>query len=312
LSKTLAQADSYIANIFGASGDTSVKAQARDALGAAMEIMQHRNDWAFLRLDTSQSFTVVSSASGITTTLTTAVTDGFKNVLVGMTVTHANIPASTTVSAKASNTSLTLSASTTGSISAEAVTFGGTIPIIASTDSYTLPYKFWKPYTCRLITNVKQPLRFVQHSFWDQVTYDQTLTGSVFAYTIYTPVQFDSNGTQQSKIKFFRVPAANDTALLKYYRQFDLTDDPVDIPDPYLYLLLDLAGIQLLLRKNSTDSRLPALMRDVEMRMIRAIDTDRREGGEDEYESIHTPDELLARGGFSGEFWPRGDYGAGW
>lgn len=310
MSMSLALADQFIAKVIGGQNDTNKKAQARHALGSAMEDFQIANDWSFLIVDTSQSFTVVSSASGTTTNLTTAVSNGFQNVLVGMAVTHANIPAGTTVSAKAAdNLSLTLSQATTGGISAADVTFGGTIPIIAGTDSYTLPSTFWKPMSCRLISNTQTLLKYVTPRELDMLTYDPTTQGAISYYTIYSGAIFDASGTQQQKIKFARVPMAADVALLKYYRPFNLAADPVDIPDEYLYSLLMRARFLLLLTENANDERLGAYKMISEQRLKALVGKDRNEGGEDEFERLHTPGEMLATRG--DPLWPRGDYGAG-
>lgn len=305
MSISLSNADLYIASVYGGRGDSNVKARCREALAAAMEDLQHRNDWSFLLTDTSETFTV-ASCTGAGTTMTTATANGFASVLVGMTVTGTGVPASTTVTAVGSTTSITTSAATT--ISNATATFGGTIPIQAGTASYTLPTRFWKPYSCRFTSSMKHPLRYITPRELDLQTYDQTTQGVVWRYTLYNPTLFDSNGTQQAKIKFHPVPAAADVALLKYYRPFDASDDPVDIPDEYLYTLLDFARVKLLETKNAVDERLPYLRTDIERRIAKMIAKDRNEGGEDEYERFHTPDE--ASGPWRGDpFYPRGDYG---
>lgn len=80
---------------------------------------------------TPPTFTVASSAANASTNLTTAVTDGFANVAVGDGVSGTGIAGGTTVAAKVSNTQLTLSANTTGTISAGTITF--TPPAITPT-----------------------------------------------------------------------------------------------------------------------------------------------------------------------------------
>lgn len=306
MSLSLANADIYISRIVGGANDTNVRAMARDALGATMEEWMHRNTWKFLLLDTSNSFAVVSSATSGDPTLTTAVTNGFKNVLVGMTVTGTDIPASTTVSSITSNTSLELSANPTGNIVAASITFGGTIPIIDGTASYTLPARFWKPHSCRLTSASKRPLAYITQYDYDAVSWDQSVEGYVGAYTVYTDDSFDASGTQQSKIKFIRVPSQNDVALLRYYRMLEITTDPVDVPDGFLYTLLDCARVRLLETKNATDNRIPVLKGDAEIRLRRAIATDRDEGGQDQMDTFHTPGEI-AVGAQGPPFFPRGD-----
>lgn len=314
MSMLLTDAQIYVSRIYGGSNNTVIQAQALDAIKSTFEYWQRKHLWHFLLQDTSQTFAVVSS-SAASVTLTTAVTNGFKDVLVGMTITGTNIPASTTVASIESNTSLTMSAAATGTISAASITFGGSIPIIAGTDTYKLRAKFWKPYTCRLLTNSKRPLTYVHQNFVDQITYDQTMRDPVTAYTLYNANDFDASGTQQSYIKFFNIPGQNDTALLKFYRSFDPTRATLDIMDGYLYTFLDCAQIKLLLTKDSQNPRLPALLlqmygnRDQRGEFQAAIAMDKEEGGEDQFDEMKSPNEMTRRGfGFSGDFYPRGDY----
>jgi len=317
MSITLAAAQTYVARAYGGANDArtgGIMDQALDSIAAAMEFWAHKHNWHFLLQDTSQTFAVVSS-SATSATLTTAVSNGFKNVLVGMTVTGTSIPTGTTVSAIASNTSLTMSAAATGAISSASITFGGTIPIIAGTDTYTLPTKFWKPYSCRLTSSIKFPLKYVQQNYVDAVTYDQTVRSRVTAYTLYNPTDFDATGTQQGKVKFFSVPNEADVALLRYYRNFDISRTTLDIPDGYIYTLLDTARIFLLRTKDSSNNKLPMMVmdmfgnRDKSGRFQAAIATDLEEGGEDQFEEMKSPREMERTGlGFDGSFWPRGDY----
>lgn len=310
MSMSLANADTYIAQIYGGASDTGVKAQARDSLKAAMEMWGIQSNWSFLRQDTSNTFTV-AGCTAAATTLTTSVTNGFKNVLVGMTITGTGITAGTTISAIASNTSLTLSASATSSN--QVLTFGGTIPIIAGTAVYNLPSTFDRPYSCRLVSTLKTPLVYVAPNVLDLLTYDQTIQGTVTHYTLYNSAVFDSSGTQQGKIKFWRVPQASDVALLKYYRQFDGTLDPVDCADSYLYTLLDTARVFLLRSKNATDARLPLLEANMRERLAEAINNDVNEAGEDEYTSFISPMDVTRGGSFTGYFYPSGDtIGGNW
>lgn len=305
MSMTLANADSYIVSIAGGRSDTTMKARAREALGAAMENLSLRNDWSFLLVDTAQAFSVASCTIAGDGVSVTASSNALKNVLKGMTVTGTGVAASTTVSAVTNAGAITLSAAATpGTVT---LTFGGTIPIYAGVDQYTLPSTFWKPYDCRLVSNQKWPLEYISHREYDLITYDQAQRGTVGGYTIYNGATFDASGTQQTKIKFFRLPQTNDTALLKYYRPFSIAADPVDIPDTFLYTLLNLARVEFLYLHNATDERIPRFESRAERQVLWAIGKDRNEGGEDENERIHTPGEV---GIYKGDpFYPRGDYG---
>jgi hypothetical protein len=310
----LTDAQIYVARIYGGTNNSTILAQALDAIKSTMELWQRKHNWHFLLQDTSQTFAVVSS-SAASVTLTTIVTNGFKNVLVGMTITGTNIPAGTTVASIESNLSLTMSAAATGTISAASITFGGTIPIRTGVDTYKLPTRFWKPYSCRLTTNSKRPLQYVQQNFADAVSFDQTIPGQVEAYTIYNANDLDTSGTQQSFMKVINIPSQNDTAILKFYRPFDPTRTTLDVPDGYVYTFLDCAQIKLLLIKDSQNPRIPALMiqmygsHDQRGEFQAAVAADKEEGGEDQLDEFKSPHEMARRGlGFDGVFYPRGDY----
>lgn len=302
----LTDAKTYVARIYGGTADTSLIAQALDAIKSAYEELLHKNNWAWLRLDTSQSFTVADCDPEVGTTLTTGTADGFKNVLVGMTVSGTDITAGTKVASITSTTEIELDTAATGTTNGT-ITFGGTIPIISGTDSYTLPAPFWKPYTCRLVSTQKYRLTYIPPNKYDALSWDQTIPGLVVAYTVYTPASFDASGTQQTKIRFIRVPDADDVALLKYYRLPDFSGTYVDVPDEFLYTLLDFARVHLLRSKDATSRRLPLLTRDVERRIASAIAADREEGGDDQMDAFRTPIEHAHSDAYTGLFWPRGD-----
>jgi hypothetical protein len=310
MSMTLAAADTYISRIIGGAGATNIISEARDALKATFNELLHRNNWSWLGVDTAQTFTVASGSTNTNTTITTAVTDGFKNVLVGMTVADdgSDIPAGTKVASIESNTSLTLDTAAIGTTADTVVfTFGGTIPIIDGTADYNLPAPFWKPLSCRLVSTQFRPLRFIRIQDWDNMSYQQTTEGTVVAYTIWDGSTFDPNSTQQSKIKFIRVPGADDVALLRYWRKPDFTGTYVDVPDEYLYVFLDFARVHLLRVKDAANERLPMLTRDIEQRLARAVSADREEGGDDQFDRFRTPAEMDSAGIFDGNFFPRGD-----
>ena len=313
MSMLLTDADSYIANVMGGRNDTNMKARAREALSDALEELQLRNDWSFLLTDTAQTFTVAGCHTGgvLSATLQTTTTNGFASCLQGMTITGTGITAGTTVSAMIAGSTTTLTMSTQANIASGAsitATFGGTIPIIAGTDSYLLPTRFWKPYSARYVSNSKQALTYVTQRELDMTAWDQTQQGFTDRYTIYNPTLFDASGTQQAKLKLFRVPAANDTLLLRYYRPFSMSGTYVDIQDEYLYTALLAAQVALIRTKNATDERLPSMVALKERRVTQMIANDRNEGGEDEQIGMHSLTELswLNRGD---PIWPRGDYG---
>lgn len=303
---TLTNADIYISRILGGSGDTGILAQARDALKSGFEELLHRNNWTYLRQDTSLSFDVALCTPEVGTALVTTTTNGFKNVLVGMTVTDTNseIPAGTKVASITDNLNLVLDTAGTGTTQGT-ITFGGTIPIKDGVEYYNLPSAFWKPMSARLTGTRKDELTYIPPGTYDAISYDQTVKGTVVAYTIYNSDIFDASGTQQTKIRFIRVPGADDTCLLRYYRlpTFSSTaSDPVDVPDEYLYTFLDVARIHLLRSKDAASRRLPILIRDVEQRIARAISADREEGGDAQTDRFNTPNEIGNR--YFNRIWP--------
>lgn len=308
-------ADLYIAKILGGSDDTDITTEARDALKSAMERLTLMHNWSFLLQDTSQTETIaVSAQGGADVQLDTTVPNGFKNLLVGQTISGTNVGEDATIASIDDDLlGLVMSVISTGAVSGNVV-FGGTIPVIAGQNIYKLPTAFWKPYNCRLLTNSKRPLYFIHHSLFDQITYDITVEGLPVNYTIYNAAEFDASGTQQTFLKLFRTPSSDDTILLKYYRPFNSAGadgDSVDVDDQYLYMVLDFASVLLLQRKNSHDSRLPALLMDARAIIKAAIAADTNIGGEDEFEGFKAPGDSALGSGFSGDFWPRGDHGGG-
>lgn len=310
---TLTAADTYIASIIGGSGDTGVLAEARESLKAAYEELLHRNNWSWLGVDTAQSFTVANCQFNQNdATVSTTTTDGFKNVLAGMTIetTGPGAPSGFTVASVTDTETLEMDANSVATAGPKDAAFGGTIPIVQGTADYKLPAPFWKPLSCRLTSTQYRPLNYMRIQNWDARSYDQSVQGAVTAYTIWDGSTFDASGTQQSYIKFIRVPSQADVALLRYWRMptFSTTDsDPVDIPDEFLYTLLDFGRVHLLRRKDAANERMPWLTRDIEQRIARAISADREAGGDDQYDRFMTPTELDNAGIFDGNFWPRGD-----
>lgn len=307
---TLAAADTYVSRIIGGAGAANVVTQARDALKASYNELLHRNNWSWLGVDTAQTFTVGTGSTNSNTTITTTVTDGFKNVLVGMTVADdgSDIPADTKVASIETNLSLTLDTAATGTTADTVIfTFGGTIPIIDGTADYKIPAEFWKPLSARLVSTQFRPLNYMRIQNWDSRSYDQTQKGAVVAYTIWDGSTFDPNTTQQSFIKFIRVPAADDVCLLRYWRKPDFTGTYMDVPDEFLYVFLDYAQLHLLRQKDAANERIPGLWRELEVRIGRAISSDRQDGGDAQIDRFLTPTEMDSAGIFDGNFWPRGD-----
>ena len=314
MSMTLANADIYIARIIGGVGDTAIISQSRDALKSAFEELLHRNNWQYLQVDTSRSFTVAGGNSqDDDAIITTDVTDGFKNVLVGMTVTGTGVAAGAKVLTKTSVSTLVLDIDGTAGVTDNSTTFtfGGTIPIISGTDEYELPDRFWKPLSCRFTSARYTKIHYLTVEQWDAISGDQTNQGTTHAYTVYNGGRvFDPNTLQRDYLRFIRPPGANDVCLFKYYRLPNFSGTYVDIPDEYLYAFLDLAQIHLLLKKDAASNRIPFLYRLLEPRITRAISADRNPGGDDQLEMFITPSQRNNLE-FDGNIWPKNYLGRG-
>ena len=198
--------------------------------------------------------------------------------------------------------------------------FTQTISVVAGTSRYTLGggtaiTVFRKPFSMRFTGTLKHPLRYVPQELIDAVTSDQTVPGDPGVYTIIDDdANFDPDAEVQ-KVQLYPVPATNDTALLRYYRAFNGAATPIDVPLKYLYTFLDCARIHLLQAHDSSNPRLPILIRDVygtradAGRYQKAILDDSNEGGEAQWEGFVTPYDLAQRQTPQGpfDFWPRGD-----
>jgi hypothetical protein len=185
------------------------------------------------------------------------------------------------------------------------------ITVLAGTARYTINESsspdFSKPMSCRFTGTLKHPLKYKTQNELDALTWDQSVATTPVFYTIIDDdANFDPT-TDVKKIQFGPgVPAANDTALLRYYRPLDASAATVDVPTRYLYTFLDKARVHFLRSKNATDSRLPMLHQLAEEGVRRAISFDLLEGGEDGFEGFVPSDRL--NGSSSIIFYPRGDY----
>lgn len=189
------------------------------------------------------------------------------------------------------------------------------ISVLAGTDRYTLNGTFHKPFSMRLTGTLKRPLVYQPQQFIDAVTNDQTVQNDPEVYTIIDDDADFSSASEVQKVQFYPIPRANDTALLRYYRVFSGTADPIDVPLRYLYTFLDCARIHLLMAHDATNPRLPMLIRDMfgdrfqAGRFQLAIADDRAEAGDMGMESFITPHDIASGNIPQGptDFWPRGD-----
>jgi len=193
-----------------------------------------------------------------------------------------------------------------------------TISITAGTDRYALTAAgaFSKPFSARLTGPLLRPLRYLTQQAIDMIVNDLTTPGDPEVYTIIDDDVDFSAASEVQKIQFFPLPQSNDTCLLRYYRAFTGTADPVDVPLRYIYTFLDCARIHLLMTHDSANPRLPFLIRDMfgdryqAGRFQLAIADDRGEGGDDQMEGFQ-PADMPGRGWrFSGpgDAYPRGDW----
>lgn len=310
MSISLANAKIYVARIIGGALNSEKLDMANEAIQRGFRDWQVKKEWEFLLKDTSDGFSVAGVSTTISVTTVNAPSTGaFDGVNIGVTVTGSNIPANTTVSSYTRNSdgtiaSIVLSNAPTSTTSVT-LTFSGNIPIIAGTDTYNLPTDFHKHYSVRFITNLKWPLTFVRIRDWDRVTYDQINPRSSELYTIYNSRSSLTQNKGQLRLKLMGVPAANDTLLIRYYRQFDADADPLDIEDEVLYDFLDYCQSLLLLTKRSFDDP-AAFLADIKQRVQGAM-TDDEEVTEDEDIRMKSQIEMWAENRplfGNGPYWP--------
>lgn len=307
---TLSDAKIYVARVIGGALNSEKLDMALEAIKRGFNDWQSEREWEFLLKDTSDGFTVAGVSTTISVATINAPSSGaFDGVNIGVTVTGSNIPASTTVSSYTRSSdgtvaSITLSNAPTSTTSVT-LTFSGNIPIIAGTDTYNLPTDFNKHYSVRFVGTLMWPLTFVRIRDWDRVTYDQTQRRTSELYTIYNTRSPLTQGKGTLRLKLMGVPASNDTLLVRYYRKFDVTADPIDITDDFLYPFLDYCRSLLLQTKRSFDDP-SAFLADVNNRLQKAM-TDDQEVTEDEDVHMKTQMEMWAENRplfGNGPYWP--------
>jgi hypothetical protein len=238
---TYTNAQTYVSRILGASGDTVQLAAAADAILAAIQAWNLQHDFSFLLMDTSNGFSVASSTIAVDTiTVTTSVANGFAGVNVGQTVTGTGVSADTTVESITSTTVIVLSqAATPATVT---LTFSADIPMIGGTDTYNLPTPFGRPYSARLLANDRslefKEQREIDRSFWTQSNAQIPAYYNLFNTSSFT------TGRQNGKIRLFPTPSGSDTLRVRYYRPIaepSAGSDNLDVPDVYVYALLEFA-----------------------------------------------------------------------
>ena len=277
MAKTYTDSQTYVARILGASGNAVQLAAAADAILAAIQEWNLRHDFSFLRMDTSNGFTV-AACTLLTGTLTTTTTNGFAGVNIGQTAVGATI-GTVTVTAIGSTTSLTVTGGTNNG--PETLTFSADIPVIAGTDTYNLPSPFGRPYTARLLTN-EWSLTFKDQRELDRAFQSQSTNATPFFYNLFNTASF-STGRQNGKIRLFPIPGHTDTLRVRYYRPIaepSAGGDNLDVTDQYVYALLELARYYYLKDHDSESSRLAETKERAEL-MFRQVVSRDQQGSED-------------------------------
>jgi hypothetical protein len=302
---SLTLAKRYVARPLGGAGNPDILDMAAEAIQRGYTDWQNKKFWTFLLKDTSATTAVTGvTATGASATVNAPSAGAFDFVNVGQTVTissgTATLAASTTVSSVARGldgviTSMVLSNAFGGTTNTNAtLTFSADIPILLGVSDYNVPndFKGAQGDGSRLIDGPKTPVAFIDIKSWDRATNDQALSGLVEMYTTYNPV---SEGTQNfgtSRIRVFKVPDANYTLRMKYYRKFNVTATTIDVPDAYLYQFLDYCRGLLLEMKVAMENP-AAMIQKAAQGYQDAQDTDEAPNDEDEDARLKSPYESV-------------------
>jgi hypothetical protein len=276
MAMTLTDAKTYVAKIIAGQADANILSAAGDAIVATYNKWSTLRDWTFLLRDTSEGFSVATCViAGDGVTVTHATTGALNAVNKGATVTgysggSGTITVDTVTEGSTGVTAFTLSSAVTPGTATLA--FSADIPVIASQQRYNLPTDFAKPYSARLLT-LRIPLAYVKKREIHRKIYDHTVTGMPEAYTTFRPHTFNAS-SPHTHIDLFRIPNADDTLRLMYYRSFNPAATTLDIPDEYLYDFLDDARVRLLKVKAENDPRLAALMAETQLALSRIVEDD--------------------------------------
>lgn len=310
MSMTLTAMATEVARSIGGQDTAATVDLARTAIKASLQDWNAAKYWNFLLKDTSQTFTVTGVAwTGAVTSMTAPSSGAFDAVNIGVSVSGTNVPASTTVSSytRASDgtvATIVLSAATTGTGVAVTLTFGANIPIQISVADYNLPSDFRSPYSARLLTS-KRLLEYIKHREWNKKIVDQEATGAVDAYTIFNPVSPQTQNFNTTRLRIFRTPATTDTLHMQYFRAMNVDATTVDVPNDYIYMLIDYATWRFIRLKNTEDTRLAELGRVAEAALARAMTDDEEESEDEELRFIS---QIEAFNGGGRQLWSNGDF----
>lgn len=281
MAMTLTDAKTYVAKIIAGQNDANILSAAGEAITATYNKWGSLRDWTFLLRDTSESTSIASCVvAGDGITVTNATTGAMNAVNIGQTVTgYSGGPADPVATPVLVDSLTEGSSGVTAFVLSIAVTpgtytltFSADIPVNASQQRYNLPLDFSKPYSARLLT-LRTPLTYVKKREINRKVFDHTSTGLPEAYTTFRPHPFNAS-SQHTHLDLFRIPSADDTLRLLYYRVFDTSATTLDIPDSYLYDFLDDARVRLLKSKAENDPRLAPLMAETQLALARIVEDD--------------------------------------
>lgn len=257
MSMTRLQAKQYIARALGAEGNTTQLAAAQDALFASIEEWNLRRNWNFLRMDTADGFSVLLCTSdGLTpATITTTTPNGFAGVNIGQTVTNSASATSTVASITSTTVIVLAGALATGS---GTMRFSADIPIRVGFDTYNLPSPFKQPLVCRIVSGNERTLDWLDMRTIDKMFQNQQLTQLPVFYNLFNQSTFTET-RQNGKIRFFPVPDSIENARVRYFRPISQPSGDgvnLDLPDRYIYAMLELGRWHYLKNHDSETERL--------------------------------------------------------
>lgn len=293
---TFTNAKIEVARTMGGQNDPDETLAAGFAINKAIKMWNREHVWEFLRLDNLLNFVVPSSTTITSTTVTLPAGvsfPDFSNVYVGTKISGPGIPAGATVTAKASNSSLTISAAATATASPVNLIFSGPIPILVGVSDYALPYRIVRSNYARLVTARVSLLnaRSRQTNHVEAPDLDQ---GGVWGYE-FQPIQGapDANGIlplPSTVLRLYDTPTEADTLIFEGFRSIqtflnDLSaaDEArtLDVPEEFEDDLLESAAYFYENNKDSEVTRTQDKKQNAWYFLRRAIRRDLQQPDED-------------------------------
>lgn len=279
MAKTRLQCTQYIARSLGSEGNTTQLSAALDALLSAIQEWNLRRDWSFLRMDTSDGFAVAACAN-VSGTVTTTTTNGFAGVNVGATFTVTDgSPAGTyTVSAVTSSTVITVTGGG-GDFTSQSITFAGDIQTVVGTHTYAMPSPIKRPVAARITTGNERTLEWMDQRTVDKMFQDQSVTSLPAYYNLFNKTSWGQT-VQNGKIRLFPTPSESENLRVRYYRPIaepTADGDYLDVPDRYVYALLELGRWHYLKNHDSETERLMHTAQKAEQLFVKCAADDEGE-----------------------------------